>query len=620
MTDDRFEALVARLETEAIRAPRSYQFKVLALALLGNAYLGLMIFIVSALLIALVASIAILKALAIKLILVVGFFLWLIIKALWIRIEPPAGMPIRASEAPELFAMIDDLRRQLRAPQFHHVLIIDELNAAVVQSPRLGIFGWPRNYLLLGLPLMKTLTVEQFKAVLAHEFGHLAKQHGRLSNWIYRQRLRWSRLLDILSAHDSRGSFLFKPFLKWFSPYFNAYSFPLARANEYEADATSVRLTSPAAAAQALTGINVVGRYLDEQYWPAIHNQVKDVPQPSFAPFSAMGQGMTQAVEPEAANNWLGKALERATSTADTHPALKDRLAAIGEAAALQLPTESEAADNLLGSARERIATHFDQGWQRNIEEAWQQRHQEICQNRLQLEELNRKAAAGETLSVQESYDRALLTESIAEQAEESLAQLQALHERVPDDPVVRFALGARLLGRDDEAGAAHVMAAMQLDESATVRACELLRDYHWRNERQDEAHAWHNKMLERIALEQAAEQERNIIRTNDKFEVHGLADAALDNLRQQLQAIPGLRKAYLVRKKVKHLAHRPCYVFGFRVKSWWQWHRKARVAEALRQIRASVNFPGETMIINVEGDNYRFGRKFSWMRGARIL
>lgn len=620
MTDDQFEALVARLETEAIRAPRSYQFKVLALALLGNVYLGLMIVIVSVLLVALVASIAILKALAIKLILVVGFFLWLVIKALWIKIEPPTGMPISANEAPELFAMIDDLRKQLRAPRFHHVLIIDELNAAVVQSPRLGIFGWPRNYLLLGLPLMKTLTVEQFKAVLAHEFGHLAKQHGRLSNWIYRQRLRWSRLLDILNAHDSRGSFLFKPFLNWFSPYFNAYSFPLARANEYEADATAVRLTSPAATAQALTSINVVGHYLDEQYWPGIHRQVKDVPQPSFAPFSAMGRGMTQAIEPEAANSWLGKALERVTSTADTHPALKDRLAAIGKAASLHLPTENEAADNLLGSAKERIATHFDQGWQQNIEAAWQQRHQEICQNRLQLEELNRKWAVGETLSVQESYDRALLTESIAEQAEEALAQLQALHERVPDDSVVRLALGARLLGREDESGAAHVMAAMQLDESLTTRACELLRDHHWRNDRQDEAHAWHNRMVERIALEQGAEQERNTIRTTDKFEPHGLADAPLDDLRQQLQAIPGLRKAYLVRKQVQHLAHRPCYVLGYRVKKWWQLHSKAKVAEVLQQIQASVNFPGETMIINVEGENYRFGRKFFRLRGARIL
>ena len=47
-----------------------------------------------------------------------------------------------------------------------------------LQLPRLGIFGWYRNYLIIGMPLMKSLTCEQFKAVLAHEFGHLAKVTG----------------------------------------------------------------------------------------------------------------------------------------------------------------------------------------------------------------------------------------------------------------------------------------------------------------------------------------------------------------------------------------------------------------------------------------------------------
>jgi hypothetical protein len=32
------------------------------------------------------------------------------------------------------------------------------------------------------------------------------------------------------------------------------------------------------------------------------------------------------------------------------------------------------------------------------------------------------------------------------------------------------------------------------------------------------------------------------------------------------------------------------------------------------------VSFPGETMILSVEGENYRFGRKFRWMRGSRIV
>nr|WP_300452077.1 M48 family metalloprotease [Accumulibacter sp.] len=104
--------------------------------------------------------------------------------------------------------------------------------------------------------------------MLAHELGHLARDHGRTSNWVYLQKLRWGRLQTALEARQSRGGFPFKPFLNWFAPYFNAFSFPMARANEYEADAAAVRLTSPQAAAMALTTVEAVSRFLAERHWP----------------------------------------------------------------------------------------------------------------------------------------------------------------------------------------------------------------------------------------------------------------------------------------------------------------------------------------------------------------
>ena len=208
MTNDQFEALIGRLEHQALSDPNGYTSKVLLLAVLGNAYVVAMLLLIVALLVALVASVVVLQALAIKLILVVGFFLWMLLTALWVKIDRPTGTEIEAGQAPELFTTVEGLRRRLSAPRFHHTLITEDFNAGVVQSPRLGIFGWPRNYLLIGLPLIKALTVEQFKAVLAHEFGHLAKRHGKVSNWIYRQRLRWSRLLAVLDTTESRGSFL----------------------------------------------------------------------------------------------------------------------------------------------------------------------------------------------------------------------------------------------------------------------------------------------------------------------------------------------------------------------------------------------------------------------------
>lgn len=620
MTHEQFAALVGELEGKARSDPAAYKGRVLLLALLGNAYLGAIVALLGFLFLLLLASILWLKALGVKLAIVVGAFLWLVGKALWLKLEPPQGTEVTHREAPELFAMVDELRRALRSPSFHHVLVTDDFNAGVVQAPRLGIFGWPRNYLLLGLPLMKSLDVEQFKAVLAHEFGHLARGHGRLSNWIYTQRLRWGRLMEVLEASESKGGFLFKPFLRWYAPYFNAYSFPLARANEYEADATSVRLTSPRAAAEALTSVNVVGSYLSERFWPQLHQQADEHPQPASMPYVAMAGRLTREMDETSSQGWLQQALARATTLDDTHPALKDRLAAIGQAPRVALPAEGQAADRLLGAALPAITEAFDRRWRENILPAWEERHRKVQEGRQTLAALDARAAAGAELSLQEAYDRAVLTESVGGRAEEALAQFRALHERAPQDATACFALGARLLAREDAAGAPLLEAAMQRDESAIVKCCELLRDYHWRNKREAEAHDWHRRLLERAAEEQGAEKERSQVTLKDIFERHGLDAADLARLLEQLRGVPGLRKAYFVRKRVAHLKHRTLYVLGYKASRPLQPGVKKRAAQVMQAIQERVQFPGETLIINVEGGNYRFGRKFAWMSGSRIL
>lgn len=620
MSDNRFEALIARLERQARDHPGAYRLKVLLLAALGNIYVLGMLAVIVVLLAVLVGLITVLKAVAVKLIALVGFFLWTVVKALWVKLEPPTGTEITADQAPELFALVDDLRRRLGAPRFHHVLITDDFNAGVVQSPRLGLFGWPRNYLLLGLPLMKALTDEQFKAVLAHELGHLAKGHGRMSNWIYRQRLRWSRLLAILEASASRGGFLFKPFLRWFSPYFSAYSFPMARANEYEADAASAQLASPQAAAEALTGVDVVGSFLAERYWPGIHQQADELPQPSFAPYSSMGRSVVTDLDAASVRAWLDQAMARQTGCADTHPALADRLRAIGETPRLALPEPGQAADRLLGAGRAGITESFDRRWHDNIAPAWQERHREMRESRRQLAELNARHDSGAELTVQEAYDRARLTDSVANDLDAALAQFRALHEQVPGDATVCFSLGVRLLRRDDAAGCGLIEQAMRVDENAIVNGCQVLRDYHWRAGNKPEADAWHQRMVERVQLQEAAALERDRIWLSDRFEPHGLADEAIAELRRTLAAIPGLHRTYLARKRVKHLPHRPCYVLGYRVDRWYQWHSKARARDVLQRIQETVRLPGETLLVNVEGDNRRFGGKFRRLRGARIV
>lgn len=82
---------------------------------------------------------------------------------------PSEGRGLRAGEAPALGDLLDSLRSELQCRPFDDVRISMNFNASIREIPRLGLFGWPRTILELGLPLLTVLTPEELRAVLAHE-------------------------------------------------------------------------------------------------------------------------------------------------------------------------------------------------------------------------------------------------------------------------------------------------------------------------------------------------------------------------------------------------------------------------------------------------------------------
>ena len=231
ITQEQFDTLVGKMEDFSKSNPGNYRLRVALFALLGYAYiflilLGLLAFV--GLIVLFIVWSRHISGRIIQLIILLLIPAWVTMRSLWVTFLPPQGLRLSRHQFPHLFALLDELTTKLQAPKFHNILLNQELNAAVVQVPRLGIFGWQENYLLLGLPLMQSLSLEQLKAVLAHELGHLSGNHSRFQRWIYRVRNTWMQIYERLHQNDQHGaSILFNRFLDWYWPSFNAYSFVL---------------------------------------------------------------------------------------------------------------------------------------------------------------------------------------------------------------------------------------------------------------------------------------------------------------------------------------------------------------------------------------------------------
>jgi Zn-dependent protease with chaperone function len=489
-----FEALIARMELLAGRNPAAYRRRVLGWALLGYAYLALVVLVLLALCAFFIACFVYLKAIAIKLLLLVGGPLLLVLRSMWVNMEAPAGERLLRRTSPELFAMLDELRKRLRTPTLHEVLLTADFNAGVMQVPRLGLFGWHRSYLFIGLPLMKSLTMEQFQSVLAHELGHLSSGHARTGNWIYRLRLIWQRLDGAFAQTSHWGAGPIRAFFRWYIPRFSATSFPLARSNEYEADAAAVQLTSARSAAQALTAVSIVGSYLNEKYWPKIHSAARELPQPAFAPYSEFMATAIKDVPAEELCSWQETALAIKTSYDDTHPALSDRLQAMGVQAEFAPPLAGDSAERLLGGERARLESVFDAQWRERVAESWKQVHENVQVNRQRLAQLR----AQSELSEAEALQLADLEEDVGAGATTALGMRRTLLDKYPQSLPVRFSLARQLLQAGDSAGVATMEAIIEKEPDAFLAGAELLRDYYWRRNQIQVARQWQRRIVER--------------------------------------------------------------------------------------------------------------------------
>jgi len=561
--EPKFGRLVRHLERWAAGHPFSYRLSVLLLALLGYAYLmGMVVALLAAAgLIAFYAPfLFLIPALAAS---VLGPFFALagiVIGALWVKMEPPTGYEVTRDVAPRLFALLDDIRRAVRSPRIRRVLIVPEMNAGVAAIPRLGVFGWNRNYLTFGLPLMQSVSEREFAAVIAHEFGHLAGKYGWFRSWVYRLRMTWLRIASGLARRARWSRWIFMPFYALYVPYFNAYSFVLARADEYEADRMSTEVAGTAAAATALVRVDTVSHYLSARFWPSLYKAANNYAEPPYLPLARLQEELGKPLSGSDGTDGYNVALARSTDLSDTHPSLPDRLKAMGASAApAPAPAQSAAMSLLGGDLEMKIIDRLDSKWRREMLEGWKDYYQHSRDDRRQLTELEAKAAAG-TLTSDDRLERAKLTVRFLGE-EQAIPLYREILATDPSGARARFELGHILVDRNDAEGLTLLEAAMAADDRLTMAGCELAYLYMMRAGRAQEAESYRLRLVDQRRLEERAAEQRTPPRWRDRFEEHDLGQEKLSRLVEKLRAYHAVRRVYLVRKRLSILPHRPYYV-----------------------------------------------------------
>ena len=591
MDSDRFEALVNSLEDKQCANPKGFLIRTGLLAGLGFGYLLVVLLIALALTVGIVVFVLTFpNGLTIKLGLVVGVLTgglsFAVMRGLWVKMDAPEGLLLSRKNAPALVELIKELRQRIGSISFDRVLLTSDYNASVVQVPRLGVFGWHRNYLMLGLPLMQSMKPKEFEAVLAHEFAHLSGGHGRFGNWLYRLRRSWQQLFAHLAQQQTGGVKVLTVFLDWFWPRFNAHAFVLSRAQEYEADALAARIVGANDIATALTRISVYERHLDEAFWKRIYDRATREPEPPTNIFAELPATLKSGPEGGNAEKWMRQAFLVNTTTSDTHPCLRERLAALQclpQAGAVdQFPSLDgpTAADVYLGREQEPLTAQLSHEWAGRVCEHWKLRHAETKDLAAILQDAP-PDESNEQPSIEVLWKKA---EALARlegtaAAQPVVAEILALD---PAHPGALFARGAYRLQQDDANGIADLEQVLRLDSKWEEAVLESLGGYYHRQGDKEMLRDIQRRWDKHGDVMQAAHLERVNVSHRDTFLPQQLTDVQKEVLSKLLAAEPMVAVAWCARKQTQHLTDQPLHVIALQIKvAWW----KFRSAEASQKL-----------------------------------
>jgi heat shock protein HtpX len=264
------------------------------------------------------------------------------------------GPQLDRAQHPRLFAELDGIAASLNEPLPSEVYLIGDVNAWV--ADRGGVLGFgSRRVMGLGLPLMSILTVSQFRAVLAHEFAHYYGGDTSLGPRVYKTKMAMIRTFQAVGSLSKLARFwvlvlmymVVSTILKWYFIVFLRAINLVSRRQEFRADELACLVAGPQPLIDGLRTIHGAA-----PAWQAYFNS-EVVPVLRGGGMPALGDGFSRFLEAPTVSQRVEEIIQKEIregkgSPYDTHPPLRERIAAAQNLPASSLADDTRPASSLL--------------------------------------------------------------------------------------------------------------------------------------------------------------------------------------------------------------------------------------------------------------------------------
>ncbi|MFK5913427.1 MAG: hypothetical protein QM484_03560 [Woeseiaceae bacterium] len=294
-----------------------------------------------------------------------GAFSWAIYT---LRFSLPKGLDVSKEKFPHLSKLIDELSEEFGNPKIDRIIISHQYEIKVVKTPQAHTPFLNTSTLIIGLPVLQTMSPLYFKALLARRIGQLSTQHSPVTTRLYFLNGIWQQFLKSCQRSKNIFAKTLGYFFRVYNSLYQTILTPWLQQQELEADSYGMDIINDTDMVECLVYEEVVTKFLDNKFWPKIYHMAKRSKKPTYMPYSQITKVTKAGITDDEISETIQKALKQDNKYTSIMPTLPERLNQFGHSKPLPPKRLNKtAASYYLGNSLEQIIAVFDKNWLKTL-------------------------------------------------------------------------------------------------------------------------------------------------------------------------------------------------------------------------------------------------------------
>ncbi|MBL1276928.1 MAG: hypothetical protein COB30_012660 [Ectothiorhodospiraceae bacterium] len=324
-----------------------------------------------------------------------------------------SGLSISEEMAPALYALVSKVRNSTAGPDIKQIVITDQYELTIEETPRTGYPMWTSSTLVIGLPMLQTLSEQQFYGELVHRFSQYASGKFHPSHWLYRTQRLWTRYLEVLNKRHRLGDAPLRWFFSFYAPFFETLTLPARRMDELAGDSAALDWMHDREYFESAKSSIVADIFLDAYFWRRIYQSALANPSAKLKPFTELDAMSGHLKSKDFRRKWLQGAFASNQDFSRSVPSLRIRMDNMGQSQLRGVPiVEKTAAEAYLGDVRHKIVSILDALWRSTTLSSWKVNNKHRHADFESVKKLSRKSHQ-QMLTAEEVWSYARLAKQL---------------------------------------------------------------------------------------------------------------------------------------------------------------------------------------------------------------